>query len=137
MYPNPKMFFMNQLFLNKFEENLKRFAEAKDPRHLGVVKQEITKCFNSCSLENKELLTEMSFIFFKTKQEKSSVDWSNIEFLLFGKIIQCVDFYISTKEEALDHLSEGDHPRQILSHLMKKYSISAAELRSVRENVLQ
>lgn len=127
---------MKNQILNELKQNLNRFAGATDPRHVSVSKQEIMKCFNACPLENKELLTEMSSVFFETKKERNSVDWSSIEFLLFGRIIKCVDFYILTKEEALGHLSEGEHPRPILSHLMKKYRIDAQELRTVREEAM-
>ncbi len=127
----------NKQTLHELRSNLERFAKATDPRNILVTKKEIGRLLNQCDPSDKELLTEMSDLYFKEIRSKyKAIKWGEIDFLFFGRIINCVDCYIDTKKEALDFLSEGEILRQVLSHLMKKYQISAHELRTIREGVL-
>jgi hypothetical protein len=126
---------MHKQILTELESSLKRFIEAKDPRNIYASEKEITAIFNLCRLQDKDLLSEMTILFFKQVKENPQIKWENIRFMVVGRIIKCVDCYIFTKEEALDYLLEGGILRQVISHLMNKYAISFVELREARDKV--
>ncbi len=127
----------NKQTLHELGRNLERFAKATDPRNILVTKKEIGRLLNQCDPSDKELLAEMSDLYFReTRPKYEAIVWGEIDFLFFGRIVKCVDCYIGTREEALDYLSEGEILRQVLFHLMKKYKISAEDIRKVRKEAL-